>query len=73
MKHSCGGATIITRGPDSRRLVDVAMNTSSRERRCVACNSVMATVEVESSELSDLRRRAYLYELSKVELVDAAT
>jgi hypothetical protein len=46
------------------RVLDAAMGTYTRLRKC-ACGAKEKTVEMRHSELADLRRRAFLYELSE--------
>lgn len=47
-----------------RKVLDEAMNTYTKARHC-SCGYKTTTTELESAELSDLRRRAYLYDRSQ--------
>ncbi len=42
--------------------VQDAMNVQTRTRECRECGNVIHTTEMQTGELSELRRRAYLWE-----------
>lgn len=70
MQCSCGKTTTVDRRFCSqvyRRSADAAMGVMTRRRLC-GCGGEFRTVEMRQEELSELRRKAYLYELSQAKV-----
>ena len=63
MYCKCGGkAHVGSIHDDTKSGLQRALNIVKRNRVCVRCDSTINTTEVASIELSELRRRAYLWE-----------
>lgn len=58
----CGGQSHLRQGRSSGSELCTAMRIVNRVRVCKACGFSFRTVEIDCAELSDLRRRAYLYD-----------
>lgn len=68
--NDCGKTTTVDRRFDTqphRRTVDAAMGVMTRRRLC-GCGVEFRTVEMRQEELAELRRKAYLYELSQAKV-----
>lgn len=59
MKCKCGhDSRVDVKYSDTRRPIDQQMGTYTRRRFCLGCGADWKTVEVDASELADLRRAA---------------
>jgi hypothetical protein len=67
---ACGKPTTVVRADyqsEDRRPTDAALGVFTRLRECI-CGYENKSVEMWQAELSELRRKAYLYELSQAKV-----
>jgi len=62
---ACGGRSVITDVSDWRSRVDNELRQMARVRECRSCGNRWRTLELGQSEVQELRRRAYLWEMSQ--------